>query len=475
MVDRLQLSLVEELQVGDHPYLFHTEDNGLLELDAVSGAVVRFFRQTAPATGDDCLTALSRDHHAPELLEALGELGRAGILRSSAAPLGSIHAPEKPPIAFPLKNLILLVAQDCNMKCTYCYAAGGDFGQPAALMTPETAVRAVDFLLAHSGNQPRIHVSFLGGEPLMNFRTIRAAVEHGRQRQPAGSKPLEFSLTTNGSLLSNPISAWLRDNEVGVSVSLDGPREVQDRHRVFNNGQGSYDIIAPRVKKLLEIHTTRPIAARVTLTRGTDSVLPLFDHLMEMGFYEVGLAPVTSGDQALTYSPAEMARVLGEFQVLADRTVEEAKRGRYVGFSNLSNLVQELHEGAVKKYPCGAGLGLLSCAADGHLYLCHRFGEKKEFRLGHIDGGLDRSGLQEFLQAAHLKNKPHCQSCWIKHVCAGGCYHEANERYGTAFTPNVHYCEYMREWVRIGLRTYIRLAREAPGFLERLTRQRNIT
>src|SRR5206468_2445900 len=113
-------------------------------------------------------------------------------------------------------------------------------------------------------------------------------------------------------------------------------------------------------------------------------VVAVFDHLIGMGFFEVGLAPVTSGDNALTYSPEEMARVLGGFRTLADRYVAGAKEGKYVGFSNLSNLVQELHLGRIKNYPCGAGLGLLSCAADGSLYLCHRFGEQKEFQFGHV-------------------------------------------------------------------------------------------
>ena len=84
-------------------------------------------------------------------------------------------------------------------------------------------------------------------------------------------------------------------NRVGVTISIDGPEEMQDKFRVFKNGTGSYDVAAPKIKALLARHRSRPIGARVTLTRQTLDVRRIYRHLTdELGFWEVGFAPVTT-------------------------------------------------------------------------------------------------------------------------------------------------------------------------------------
>src|SRR5437773_2479658 len=111
----MKLSVIEEIKVAGGNYLFHAEDNSLIELDELAGAVVNYFKQAPGPTRAGCLEELGRAHHAPELSEVLGELEVAGILRSTTTALGPVGRAEQPPGTFPLKNLILLVAQDCNM------------------------------------------------------------------------------------------------------------------------------------------------------------------------------------------------------------------------------------------------------------------------------------------------------------------------------------------------------------------------
>ena len=81
---------------------------------------------------------------------------------------------------------------------------------------------------------------------------------------------------------------------------MDGPKELHDNLRVFANGKGSYDIIEPRVRALIQNHRTRPITARVTLTAGVTDVVRIFRHLkQDLGFHEVGFAPVTTSPNRL--------------------------------------------------------------------------------------------------------------------------------------------------------------------------------
>src|SRR5580692_7635955 len=98
----------------------------------------------------------------------------------------------------------------------------------------------------------------------MNFPLLKQAVAYARGEADRRHVALDFSLTTNATLLTPAIIEFLADNAIGVTVSIDGAKESQDAFRVFKNGRGTYDIIEPKIRELLARHKTRPIAARVT-------------------------------------------------------------------------------------------------------------------------------------------------------------------------------------------------------------------
>ena len=191
---------------------------------------------------------------------------------------------------FPLTTMVLNVTNQCNLSCTYCYEYGEDKivdtenGRQPKFMTEETARESVDFLLREAGDVA--HITFFGGETLLNFPVLVKTVEYARRRAAEAGKDVDFSLTTNATLLTPTIIDFLAENEIGVTVSIDGPPSM-NKLRVFGNGRPSYDIIAPKIKQLLERHRTRPIAARVTLTAEVTDVIGIFRHLTEeMGFHD---------------------------------------------------------------------------------------------------------------------------------------------------------------------------------------------
>ena len=148
-----------------------------------------------------------------------------------------------------------------------------------------------------SGTNQVANLTFFGGETLLNFKVLKKTLAYAREKGAVLGKEVRFSLTTNATLLRPEIIEWLVDNEVGVTISIDGPKESQDKFRVFSNGMGSYDLVLPKIKELLKQHTARLIGARVTLTRQNLNVKQIFQHLTEeMGFWSVGFAPVTTAD-----------------------------------------------------------------------------------------------------------------------------------------------------------------------------------
>ncbi len=439
----------------------------VFELDRVSADIVDFVRKNPGTPADHIVRAVTNGSSPGEVAEAIEELEKLGVLGTS--PLVTIApAPRMPSLPIPLQTIVLNLAYSCNLTCGYCFAKGGDYGVGKAFMSLEVAREGIDFLLENSGDSREVNVTLFGGEPLMAFHVIVPTVEYARKVGERFGKRVEFSMTTNGTLLSEEKIRFLAENAIGVSVSLDGPKEVHDKIRTFvGSGKGSYEVILPKVKRLLQLHRTKPVAARVTLTRGKHDVKGIVAHLLDLGFYEVGIAPVTSSDSAYALSADDMEHLLAEFQELTEIYLEKAMRNEYFGFANLTNELQQIHSGVTKPFPCGAALGLLSVGVNGDLYVCHRFTEEKEFKLGSLFDGLDLEKQRTFLEAVHLEKKGEpCRSCWAKFLCAGGCHHESFVREGDFRAPVLHYCDWIRAWTEMCVKAYVTLNEKNPGFIE---------
>jgi uncharacterized protein len=410
-------------------------------------------------------------HSLIDVDEAIEELRQVRAISA-----GEVYADpvQQAPMPFPLQTVVLNVTNQCNLSCKYCYEFGEDRiatpdGKPK-FMDEATARSAVDYLIRESAGRRTIHVTFFGGETLMNFPLVKRVVEYARAEARAAGKYVDFSLTTNATLLRPDIIEYLAENHIGVTVSLDGPRELNDQLRVFHNGRGSYDVVEPKVRELLKRHTSRPIGARVTLTSTVVDILGIFRHLKhDLGFHEVGFAPVTTSPNRLyAIGSSGLDWVLKQFSELAQEYLARALLGEHHGFSNVSDTIGELHSGISKAHPCGAGLGLVGVGPSGDIAPCHRFVDSDTHRLGHISTGVDRDVQRDFLARGHISTKTECHTCWARPVCSGGCYHEAFVRYGDTGHANLHYCDWIRGWTDVCLRIYGAIAESNPDFLRHL-------
>jgi len=459
---------------GDASFLYLVPSAAVIRIDDVTQAVLDSLE-----TGDRSPT---------ELTDSLGDRWTPDDIRSSIDELLGLRAvfpvvapppkpvAEKPKRRIPLQTLVLNVTSKCNLSCGYCYEYGEDkIVQPATkprFMNEATAKQSVDFMFAEAGDTPSVNLTFFGGETLMNFRTLKSALAYAKEKGAEQGKEVNASLTTNATLLREEVIDWIVENDVGITVSIDGAREQQDKHRLFANGMGSYDVIIPNIKQLLARHRRRPVGARVTLTGQNLDVVSIYKHLFEeIGFWEVGFAPVTtSWQREYSIQDEGFETLLAGFQTLAADFLADALAGKRHGFSNVRDTLEELHKGMSKAYPCGAGMGLMGVATDGDVALCHRFAGSDSHKLGSVFNGVDRSLQDDFLMRHHIANKTDCSTCWARPLCAGGCYHEAHTRYGSTIEPNLHYCSWIRSWTNTCLEVYGTLAERAPEFLAQFDR-----
>ena len=464
------------------PFVYLVPSAAVFGLDPVADAVMQML-DSGPRTLDEMTSVLDASFERDAVLTTIGELRAVRAIGETVAPQATAPAaPARkiiPLTPFPLTTMVLNVTNQCNLACTYCYEYSADKivdtenGKQPKFMTEETAREAVEFMLRESGTSPMAYLTFFGGETLMNFPVLKRTVAYARARAAEVGKAVQFSLTTNATLLVPEIIDFLADNDIGVTISIDGPPEIQDKFRVFSGGRGSYDVVAPKVKALLARHRTRPIGARVTLAAGTVSVKKIFRHLTDdLGFSEVGFAPATTAATRDYAIPDQgFDELLAQFSELADEFLEYSVANRHHGFSNVRETLDEIHKGMSKAYPCGAGLGLMGVSTGGDVALCHRFAGSEEHKLGTVRDGIDREAQRGFLEHHHVDSKTDCKTCWARPLCSGGCYHEAHTRYGDTARPNLHYCDWIRGWTDVCLRVYGALSVRNPSFLQRFDRE----
>jgi uncharacterized protein len=457
-------------EAGGSRFLYLAPSAAVIAVDDVSAAVLDAVAER-PRSLPDLVANLADRYASQDVGDSVGELVRVRAL--SRVDTQPRRVPKVLPLTpVPLSTMVLNVTNQCNLSCAYCYEYGEDKivqtenGRQPKWMTEETARESVDFLLRECGRVA--HLTFFGGETLMNFAVLKTAVAYAKARAAELGKEIDFSLTTNATLLKPEVIDFLAEHRFGVTISIDGPADVQNRFRVFHNGAGSYALIEPKIKALLAAHRSRPIGARVTLTRDTLEVRRIYDHLTrEVGFWEVGFAPVTSSPgRAHALGDHGFEEVLAQFRDLARDYRDAALANRHHGFSNVRETLEEIHKGASKAWPCGAGFGLLGVSTSGDVNLCHRFAGSDEHKLGTVRDGLDRDAQRAFLDAHHVANKTDCQTCWARPLCAGGCYHEAHTRRGRTDEPNLHYCEWIRGWTDTCLQIYGEIAQANPQFLQ---------
>jgi uncharacterized protein len=468
--DRLEYNAANGHLVGRDPeaFLLHVPTTALFGIDAAGLAVLEACPKGAGRSVAELVELLAA-RFPPERVRAVAaELARLEVLQPSGS-LRPLNPAGVKLASYPLSTLVLNVNTGCNLSCTYCYKE--DLAKPAdgRRMDFETAARSVDLLFKAGAARERINIVFFGGEPLTNVPLIRDVVAYAEARAGRDGRRIDFSLTTNATLLTPDLVDWFDAHRFGLSVSMDGPAAIHDRHRKSVGGKGTYATVARKVEMLLGRYRSRPVGARVTLGRGNTEVEAIHAHLRDgLGFHEVGYAPVTSAEDAgHALTEAELAEVHAAFERLGLGYRDAALANRNTGFSNMHQLMTDLHEGRRKSVPCGAGIGLLAVDGAGELNLCHRFTGSDLPTFGNVATGIDEARLGAFIDRAIDREGTHCASCRIRNLCAGGCYHESYARFGDPHHRTYHYCDLLRRWVDFGVGVYADIQRQNPGFFAR--------
>lgn len=325
-----------------------------------------------------------------------------------------------------IDSIVLQISYDCNLRCKYCYGDGGSYGVKRTYMSEEIARKAIDFLIEKSGKNKVLSITFFGGEPLLNFSLIKKVVQYARCKQEFCNKIFKFGVNTNGILLNNDeITNYLVENNIGVTVSIDGTKEYHDKYRVFEDGTGSYDYVIQGTKKF-NSYSQDKVCVRMTITPDNIEFIDIAKKIKQMGFGKIRPYFVSKTDYSdFGLSQRDIDVVKQEYEKAAQEYISCLHRKEYyTTLSLFTSTLKQIHERKFHLFQCCAGRNKVSVTPEGKIYICHRLVENKECEIGDIFGNINTE-LRKKILNANVDNRNMCLKCWCRYLCGGGCYYNS--------------------------------------------------
>ena len=318
-----------------------------------------------------------------------------------------------------LKTLCLVVNNQCNLCCEYCFANKGMYDKPDQIMSFCTARKAIDLLIesAMKSSKNDITISFFGGEPLLNIELIKKCVKYIKKFKDINCN---YMITTNGTLLNQSIVDFLQKNNFDIMISIDGNKATHDFYRKFYSGKGSYEKV---IKGISLFENKNSLNARITINNNNPQIHSYIDDILKLGIKRITFAVDynISNDAFLIF--------IDSLKKLINKYYIDIVSGNFYEITNFSSIITSIVLHQRKLAFCNAGISYLTVSADGKFYRCPRFVGKEEFSLGTVER-IENVKKQMHIFKESLKSAPgernrECKECVYSFICGGMCYHHA--------------------------------------------------
>lgn len=347
-----------------------------------------------------------------------------------------------------IRSLAINVAQICNLKCGYC-AAGGDgtFGDPMKQVDLDVLFEQIRMLLHDVPAGEEFKFTFLGGEPLIAPDVIRQIARFVKLQTAGRDIRVRYDIVTNGTLVTPQVAELLASIRANVTVSIDGPPEVNDASRPTKNGQGSTAKTMIGIKNLVVVKDQLgSLSAGAVFGKHHTGVVATWEFLRKIPFDSLRF-DFAVGDQDETASRA----YVDELNEVADRAWALGGEAELRRVSIFDLYFRMLDSRRRIKNHCGAGKTHLHTDTRGSLTTCQWFvGDAKE-KVGE-GTTIDHARLAAY--ADPLVEKHGCKSCWARNLCGGGCMYVNKTKTGSKHDKDTEFCIRTRSIIAKGIEYY---------------------
>lgn len=478
-------TMPKELSLAPSFVKYRTESGQAYVYDCGTGRIIKFGETIYELLDDFRLSSREEvESKRPEtaketirdVFDRLGEMNKYGYLHEHhPTEPGRIEIVKRGAKYFSLREfweehcslLVLGLTERCNLNCSYCCYSGKFEGQRThgqRVMSFDTAKKAISALvdrkLARGEKYP---ITFYGGEPLLEFELLKQCVDYAVEYAASQNKQVRFSITTNGTLLSDEVVDFLVEHRFMILVSLDGPKAAHDRYRVFSNGKGSFEKVFENLQRFAERHpdykyrginvTLAPPLDLEETTRFIDGLAadcPMIRAaLVDVGDYSrlndgespsmrYGCSSCSSCEQGALADDESFRRFgdedAGTLKEMWDDVVDgiaefgaEATREKMPFAMGLfGSRIAHLHQRPVASappewsfyVPCLPGFTRRFCDADGIYRICERVDHSDAYVVGDVENGLDPAKMERIMEMRrHFGDCGNCTAIKSCDIC----------------------------------------------------------
>ncbi len=340
-----------------------------------------------------------------------------------------------------IRSLTINVTQICNLKCTYC-AAGGDgtYGAAQTKISVEKTLPQLKYFLDKVSDSGTFRIGFIGGEPLLYPEGIRAIANYVKLMTAGRNVRAQFSIVTNGTLLTDANIALLEEIKCNISISIDGEAKYNDAARPMKNGQGSTALVVEGLQKLFaRKESFGSITLHGVFTAENMNVAAAYE------FYRQFPADAYE----FTYSVSDLNQEASdtftrEMRLIAAMAYSQGGEAALRKISFFNRIFSALDEQRRTENFCGAGKSFLVVDARNNLFTCPWDVGNNAEKVGQ-GTEVSEAALEKY--SRQLIEQNNCHSCWARFLCGGGCMFVHKEATGSKHQKNGQFCERQRSLI----------------------------
>lgn len=473
-------------------YFYDTGTGKVVELDEDAYKIVKYFFYNESSEID--LQVLLK-LFTTEMIETFDEDAKKNHLFQAIEPTklysANYYENFKRKVENELEQIILELTGKCNLRCKYCiyndsYVFNRSFNSQD--MTKEIVKKSIDYLYDHSKNSKQKAVTFYGGEPLIKFDLLKWAIEYART---IFKEDVVFSLTTNLTLITEEIAHYLGTvPNLTIVASLDGPKEVHDKCRVYADGRETFDDAIKGLKLLSKEMKKSPttslmINAVYTPPYSMEGIRNIMNFFESLDFLpkNLGIQVTYPTDGSYKYDDKNIIKnekdrnPLWEWikEATNEKSLTSEKNAKYA--SSMFNALTRIHnrflvDEPVDYYPfhscCIPGVRRLYIDTKGDFYICEKIGDSP--KIGNINEGIDMDNIRKHFIDGYSENMiPSCKKCWAIRLCHS-CYVDRFTKDGFRKNFNYNSCSNEREAVKNELILYHSILEQHPEKIEEISK-----
>lgn len=343
------------------------------------------------------------------------------------------------------RSLCLIISQDCNLRCEYCYADSGEYRKNRQFMNINTAKKSIQKLLCDKNDGKRF-ILFFGGEPFLNF-SLMEEIEFYRKNNNLN---IEYSATTNGTILNNDIRKFLNENFFSITMSLDGMKEINDVFR-YGNILSAHDEIVKNINILNQSRTYSISIKSVITKHNYNKIKYVSAYNGTLGVNSMELTPIhlLPPESKFYLTDNEYATFVMELSNSMKQNLEASiVNDKNTIYSSIFGLFRQLITKKRKIYHCSAGIDYLAISADGDVYPCHGCVGMDEFKMGNVHDANFPGEMYDNVRTIFINKSifasRKCNICWARFLCGGDCLIQSYIHNKDLSIPTERHCIFMK-------------------------------